>query len=83
MLKNIRQNHMQEISFDDAAGKSMQKGGRLSHYKKFSKAKKSRPHLASYSDQFRNSILTMKAVFDIDQIFYAPSKIVVMYFFLH
>jgi hypothetical protein len=27
--------------------------------------------------------LTMKAVFDIDQIFYAPSKIVVMYFFLH
>jgi len=40
MLKNIRQNHKLEISLDEAAGKSMQKGGRLSYYKKYSKAKK-------------------------------------------
>jgi hypothetical protein len=43
MLKNIRQNHKQEISLDEAAGKSMQKGDRLS----YSKAKKSWQHLAS------------------------------------
>ena len=47
MLKNNRQNHKQEISLDEAAGKSMQKEGRLSHYKKYSKAKKSWQHLAS------------------------------------
>jgi len=47
MLKNIRQKHKQKISLDEVAGKSMQKGGRLSHYKKYSTAKKSWQHLAS------------------------------------
>jgi hypothetical protein len=47
MLKNIRQNHKQEIYLDKAAGRSMQKEERPSHYKKYSKAKKLWQHLAS------------------------------------
>jgi hypothetical protein len=44
---NYAEKYQTDHKLDEAAGKSMQKGGRLSHYKKYSKTKKSWQHLAS------------------------------------